>query len=158
MTRLETRSLLFRQPMRFELSVKRTFHWATSSYCRSQRLSMCGDSFRDSSLYTQLGISEGVSWSLFSAECCSSLEASLAGLALRNFLAGRYQLMWFQEPSDSGSPGQLNDSDALLTSIVSYCLVIAAWPTLLAWPCGWIGSSSAIAGRYRRPPKETRDW
>ena len=68
-------------------------------------------------------------------------------------LPSGYLLMWFQEPSDSGSPGRLNDSDALLTSIVSHCLVVAAWPTLLAWPYGWTGSSSAIAGRYRRPRK-----
>lgn len=52
--------------------------------------------------------------------------------------------MWFQEPSDSGSPGQLDDSDALLTSIVGHCLVVAAWPTLLAWPYGWIGSDRPV--------------
>lgn len=80
--------------------MKRTFHWATFILLKISSPVDVWRFLQRSSLYTRLGISEGVSWSLFSAECCSSLEASLAGLALRNFLAGRYQLMWFQEPSN----------------------------------------------------------
>ena len=149
---------LFRQPMRFELSVCEAH--ISLGYFILLKISTPVDVWwflQRSSLYTQLAIAEGVSWSFFFCRVLFVARGKLGRFSFAKLPSG-YLSMRFQGPSDSGSPGQLNDSDALLISIVSSCLGVATWPTLLAWPYGWIGSSSAIAGRYRRPPKETRDW